>query len=534
MRNFIFLLFILIGVSAYAKTNIEETKKAIVAKYDAIEIKDEEEARIDEIKALYNQSREINFDQGIIRGLIILQRTALVQNDYILAGNYGSEAEKVAIKINDYGALSGIYVIKGQINSILDKYPEAKADLETSLSFSDKITNLADRYIQQSTIYANLAGMSEGENKDGAIYSYLQKAYEVIEKVPTQNLTEIQKSNYYNLYATALMNLGSYNGYLEKPDLKTAELYFNKMLEFQKENPKYTQSLEIDIYDKLSRFYFKKEEYEKVVDYSQKLLEAERSKNSPRNRLFAYQHLKDAYGLLKNSSEENKYLRLYTTLNDSIKRVEKEAIVQQSRAQVAKVNKEADYERNRNVIISTAVILVLLVVLIGYVNLKNRRTKKKYNELTSKIKINAKEEKQPVAESKQINIADDTLSSLLNKLEKFENSNRFIKKEVNFAYLVNYLGTNSKYLNEILKQYKDKSFSQYINDLRIDYIMKLLYEDPKYRAYKISYLAEVCGFASREVFTITFKKKTGISPSCFIENLQKENNSPSEDSEKTV
>lgn len=258
MRNFIFLLFILIGVSAYAKTNIEETKKAIVAKYDAIEIKDEEEARIDEIKALYNQSREINFDQGIIRGLIILQRTALVQNDYILAGNYGSEAEKVAIKINDYGALSGIYVIKGQINSILDKYPEAKADLETSLSFSDKITNLADRYIQQSTIYANLAGMSEGENKDGAIYSYLQKAYEVIEKVPTQNLTEIQKSNYYNLYATALMNLGSYNVYLEKPDLKTAELYFNKMLEFQKENPKYTQSLEIDIYDKLSRVYLKK------------------------------------------------------------------------------------------------------------------------------------------------------------------------------------------------------------------------------------------------------------------------------------
>lgn len=120
-------MFILIGVSAYAKTNIEETKKAIVAKYDAIEIKDEEEARIDEIKALYNQSREINFDQGIIRGLIILQRTALVQNDYILAGNYGSEAEKVAIKINDYGALSGIYVIKGQINSILDKYPRSQS-----------------------------------------------------------------------------------------------------------------------------------------------------------------------------------------------------------------------------------------------------------------------------------------------------------------------------------------------------------------------------------------------------------------------
>jgi AraC-like DNA-binding protein len=86
------------------------------------------------------------------------------------------------------------------------------------------------------------------------------------------------------------------------------------------------------------------------------------------------------------------------------------------------------------------------------------------------------------------------------------------------------LGTNSKYLNEILKIYKDKTFSQYINDLRIDYITKLLYEEPKSREYKISYLAEICGFSSREVFAVAFKKKMGISPSYFIENLRKEKN----------
>lgn len=534
MRYFIILLFSLIGISTHATTDIEKTENAILSRYDQIELEDAEAKSLDEIKKLCDQSRKINFNQGTIRGLIILQRTYLNQNDYILSDKYGKEAEQLATKISDYGSLSTIYLTRGLIKSILDKFPEAKADLEISLAFSHKINNAADRYIQQSTIYANLAGMSEGENKEDAIYSYLKKAYEAIEKVPTQNLTEIQKINYYELYATALMNLGSYNVYLEKPNLDSAELYFNKMLEFKKKNPTYTQSLDLSMYRIMGFFYLKKGEYQKVVDYSEKLLDAERSENSPRNRLFAYRNLKDAYGLLKNSSEENKYLRLYTTLNDSIKYVEKKAIVQQSREQVTKISREADHEKNRNVIISTAIVLVLLVVAIGYVNIKNRQTKKKYDELISKIKINAKEEKQPVVESKQINIADDTLSSLLTKLEKFEKSNKFIKKEVNFAYLINHLGTNSKYLNEILKQYKDKSFSQYINDLRIDYIMKLLYEDPKYRAYKISYLAEVCGFASREVFTITFKKKTGISPSYFIENLQKQNNLPSEDSEKTV
>ena len=54
-------MFILIGVSAYAKTNIEETKKAIVAKYDAIEIKDEEDFLI--ATALTTMSVDGFFDE---------------------------------------------------------------------------------------------------------------------------------------------------------------------------------------------------------------------------------------------------------------------------------------------------------------------------------------------------------------------------------------------------------------------------------------------------------------------------------------
>jgi len=52
----------------------------------------------------------------------------------------------------------------------------------------------------------------------------------------------------------------------------------------------------------------------------------------------------------------------------------------------------------------------------------------------------------------------------------------------------------------------------------------LLYEEPKHREYKISYLAELCGFSSREVFTTIFKKETGISPSYFIDHLKNDIN----------
>lgn len=88
--------------------------------------------------------------------------------------------------------------------------------------------------------------------------------------------------------------------------------------------------------------------------------------------------------------------------------------------------------------------------------------------------------------------------------------------------LASYLDTNTKYLSEILKQYKGKKFCDYINGLRILYIMEILYKNPIYREYKISYLAESCGFGSREVFAVVFKKETGISPSYFINNLKRD------------
>jgi YesN/AraC family two-component response regulator len=82
--------------------------------------------------------------------------------------------------------------------------------------------------------------------------------------------------------------------------------------------------------------------------------------------------------------------------------------------------------------------------------------------------------------------------------------------------------TNTKYLSNIINEYKGKNFNNYINGLRINYIMKLLYEKPEYRGYKTSYLAECCGFSSRIVFTTVFKKETGITPSYFINTLKNE------------
>ena len=143
--------------------------------------------------------------------------------------------------------------------------------------------------------------------------------------------------------------------------------------------------------------------------------------------------------------------------------------------------------------------------------------------LKSKIRLQNSIEK-PKSNEELLYLTDVKSKALLKKLKKFEKKQQYINKDVSFSFLSNYIGTNSKYLNELLKIHVNKTFSQYINDLRIDYITNLLYHEPKYRDYKITYLAETCGYSSREIFYKNFKKKMRMTPSQFIKNLKSDIN----------
>ncbi len=80
-------------------------------------------------------------------------------------------------------------------------------------------------------------------------------------------------------------------------------------------------------------------------------------------------------------------------------------------------------------------------------------------------------------------------------------------------------GTNSTYLSKVINLKKDKNFSQYINDLRIDYTIHLLKENPRIRKYTIKAIASECGFKSAESFSKGFYKKYGIYPSYYLKQL---------------
>lgn len=117
-------------------------------------------------------------------------------------------------------------------------------------------------------------------------------------------------------------------------------------------------------------------------------------------------------------------------------------------------------------------------------------------------------------------IAKETADLILKGMQQFEENREFLKHEISLSKLASQIGVNHRYLSYVIKHHKQQDFSSYINTLRIDYIVMLLQNNPETLKYKISYLANLCGFASHSRFTITFKRIKGISPSAFIENLQ--------------
>ncbi|MDE1205393.1 helix-turn-helix domain-containing protein [Tenacibaculum sp. LAR 2:5] len=77
------------------------------------------------------------------------------------------------------------------------------------------------------------------------------------------------------------------------------------------------------------------------------------------------------------------------------------------------------------------------------------------------------------------------------------------------------------YLSKIINHFKKESFSNYLNNLRIEYIVHRLKEDKVLRKFTIRTIADEAGFNNAESFSKAFFKAKGIKPSYFLKELEK-------------
>jgi AraC-like DNA-binding protein len=192
---------------------------------------------------------------------------------------------------------------------------------------------------------------------------------------------------------------------------------------------------------------------------------------------------------------------------------------------------------NRNSIyIWFILFLIICSGLFIYIIFENRKKIKRYEkhakDLLEKIdhrKIIITENepfnapKQDEEENKNHISSHPKFQNIIQKIEIFEKNHSFLRKNITLDSLSKEFDTNRDYLSKLINELKGKNFTQYLNELRINYIVSELKTNEKMRKYTIAAISEEIGFNNSETFTNAFKKITGTLPSYYIKLLNEEN-----------
>ncbi|NAS31479.1 helix-turn-helix domain-containing protein [Flavobacteriaceae bacterium R38] len=165
----------------------------------------------------------------------------------------------------------------------------------------------------------------------------------------------------------------------------------------------------------------------------------------------------------------------------------------------------------------------LILISISIVYFKKQKTNKLiFNELIEKInnlESVKKETRITLVDSKTVNIDDEKINKVLKGLERLEDQEYFLNIDCNLRSIAKKVKTNTTYLSKIINDHKKKNFNNYINDLRIDYVLKRLKNDKKFRLFSIKSIASEIGYKSDYSFAKHFKAKTGLNPSYYIREI---------------
>lgn len=316
-------------------------------------------------------------------------------------------------------------------------------------------------------------------------------------------------------------NLGNY--YL-KNDLDSAYFYFSENLQLA-ENQKTSSDLRLQAKLGMGSYFLEKQKIDSVSYYLLGIGSDLSHTENFRLKREALKNLSEFSYLAKDTENYKIYNQKYLTLNDSIYELDKTTrVLLANEVSVAQPKNFFSTKLFWTIFILLSALLVL--VLTYRYHLKVKREYAQFKKIMQKMQENEhayKTEFYPSGTHISYSIPEKTEQIILEKLKKFEDSEKYISPKVSLQYLSKQLDTNTKYLSEIINKHKGQNFNNYINDLRVHYILRKLKAEPKYQNYKVSSLAEECGFNSRNTFTLAFKSAVGMSPAKFISFIRKEN-----------
>lgn len=454
---------------------------------------------------------------------------SLINRSYTLMDNfmhkealkYIIQAHNVASKIGDYYLINKSKYFIAQNKIYLGLNSEANKELKSCVKYfrsnlkENKLgvdNELFYMYSLLSLIDSNSKIKNHKEN-----VSLLNEAFNYIKK---KNLKE-----YYPYFVSSLGTEAYYNN-----NFLSAIKYLQKSLDsYNDQWPHFTEIFYIGM------SYWKLGNKKEAVKYFEKLdKEYYKDKNQDPQFRPAYELLIEYYASKNNTDKQLEYINKLMYLDKSYEKNYKYLF--------AKIHKEYDSQKlidEKNSIENslkihqylTLFVIIISIVLISFSTFKYFQMQRKYKERFEQIiSKNTEIEKIPVTfveEDKTLTpkiagISESTITNILEELEIFEKEQQFLDSKITQKLLSEKLGTNPTYLSKIINAYKGKNFSNYLNDLRLEYIVELLKTEHQFLEKEIKELANIAGFKNAEAFSDNFQRKFEIKPSYFIK-MMKEN-----------
>lgn len=539
MKVFLYILFTfsnLLGHAQNKQLSTTRSEESVISKK-----LDEDELNVDAdpkekemlLLSLKQQSEALNYHVGILRCVNKLMRLYSDQGRYREVVDLGNDIKKsITDKKDPQGIISTIYRLNALNLGYLGLDDASQKDFRTAIKYAETIESRDAKLYKLSLCYQNMNvyfAKKYLENRkygDSTVY-YLNKSQELAKQIRDNNGV-VSNSLKYSQIAYNDMRLGMY--YLQDTDtpgnLKQAEKY---LLEAAKiyNNGQYDIRPDdrVMMLNQLSWLYLEKKDYKTSIDYAKQALAMEKEYRDPENRVESYEFLASSY-LETGEKEQSKfYMDRYTLLKDSLTLADKKNADISMKKMVSEVDNEHKMLTQRQWILTGLIFCGLAIITWLLWRRKNKGLRKKYEEMISRLQNETlgsqsyENNAEPIPAIKN-GISNNTEKDLLVRLENFEAQEAFLDKDITLTTVATMFNTNTKYLSETIKKYRSQNFSNYINSLRVNYIVHKLYNEPRYRDYKISYLAEQCGFATYQVFILAFRKEHGVTPSYFIQNLK--------------
>jgi AraC-like DNA-binding protein len=441
--------------------------------------------------------------------------------DFKKALSYAEKAETIIENTDDLNWQARISLfLAGQYRGV-ELYNQSKKYAQKTLEIGKMIKDTLIAHKIQGLILQEMAYYEMDQKKYKKSNQYIQQS-----QLHFNNI--IKEKDFFT--ADNEQMLGS--NYYHLKNIKAALFHYKKALNLVKDFPE--NEITGDIYNGLANVYLENNDLINAKKYLDLAQEVSDKAENLELKQEVYSTVEKYYIATKNIEKLKEIDQKKDTLESKITSKTRQ-FVDESYTNLDKkiVKAEQKSTRKNYLIVITGFLVILILVLYIQSKIQQKKNIEKFKQILRKSNEKPrfvdsaalKETETPMEiENNEVPVlmTSETEEKLLAKLKKFEKSNLFNNKNISLPFLAGRFETNTKYLSYVINTHKKKDFNNYINELRINYIIEKLKNEPQYRNYKMASLANEVGFSSHSKFSKVFKKETSLSPSLFIKYIEEE------------